>query len=264
LFGTNPQAPEMAETGPEELRQMIRTFNAMQAQIQKFVAYRATMLAAISHDLRTPLTRMRLRGEYIDDEKQQARLFRDVDEMQSMIDGALAFFRDDAAGEALVTFDLPGMLVTIANDYADQGIVIVYHGPARASCRGRPFALKRAVTNLIDNAIQYATPPEIELIVDKTNYEIAIRDTGPGIPQISLDLVFQPYFRLDRSRNRATGGVGLGLTSAQALVRSHGGDIVLVNRPEGGLEARITLPMAQPPAPHPPRYMSTPTQDAGD
>jgi signal transduction histidine kinase len=237
----------MAEAGPRELRQMIQTFNAMQAQIQKFIAYRATMLAAISHDLRTPLTRMRLRGEYIEDPEQQARLFRDVDEMQSMIDGALAFFRDDSA-EEIVTFDLPGMLLTIANDYADQGIEIAYRGPLRASCRGRPFALKRAVANLVDNAIQYATPPEIELAADQAGLTIAIRDSGPGIPPVSLDRVFQPYYRLDKSRNRATGGVGLGLTSAQALVRSQGGDISLVNRPEGGLEARITLPTAPQPA----------------
>ena len=129
----------------------------MQAQIQKFVAYRTMMLAAISHDLRTPLTRMRLRGEFIDDPEQQARLFRDVDEMQAMVDGALVFFRDDAVAEATTTFDLSHVLLTIANDCADQKIEVSYTGPTHAVYQGRPFALECAFTNLIENAVKYAT-----------------------------------------------------------------------------------------------------------
>jgi len=243
-FGLNPQAPPMAETGPRELQVVVKTFNAMQAQIQKFVAYRTMMLAAISHDLRTPLTRMRLRGEFIEDQEQQARLFRDVDEMQSMVEEALAFFRDDAISEETTSFDLPRVLLTIANDYADQHIDIGYAGPAHAVYRGRPFALKRAFTNLIDNAAKYAKTPEIELSCEETALVVAIRDRGPGIPADALDNVFRPYYRIDKSRNRATGGVGLGLTVAQAIVQGHGGDIMLKNRPGGGLEARIVLPVA--------------------
>jgi signal transduction histidine kinase len=216
----------------------------MQAQIQKFVAYRTMMLAAISHDLRTPLTRMRLRGEFIEDREQQARLFRDVDEMQNMIDEALAFFRDDATAEETTTFDLPHVLLTIANDYADQDIDIAYAGPVHAVYRGRPFALKRAFTNLIDNAAKYAKFPEIELSCEDTALVVAIRDRGPGIPPDAIDNVFRPYYRVDKSRNRFTGGVGLGLTVAQAIVQGHGGEIILKNRPEGGLEARIVLPVA--------------------
>jgi signal transduction histidine kinase len=243
-FGLNPQAPPIAETGPNELQEVVRTFNAMQAQIQKFVAYRTMMLAAISHDLRTPLTRMRLRGEFIEDPEQQARLFRDVDEMQNMVDEALAFFRDDAICEETTSFDLPHVLLSIANDYADQDIDIGYAGPAHAVYRGRPFALKRAFTNLIDNAAKYAKNPEIELSREETTWVVAIRDRGPGIPPDALDNVFRPYYRIDKSRNRATGGVGLGLTVAQAIVQGHGGEIILKNRPEGGLEARIVLPVA--------------------
>jgi signal transduction histidine kinase len=243
-FGLNPRAPPIAETGPRELQEVVKTFNAMQAQIQKFVAYRTMMLAAISHDLRTPLTRMRLRGEFIDDQEQQARLFRDVDEMQNMIDEALAFFRDDATAEATTTFDLPHVLLTIANDYADQDIDIAYAGPVHAVYRGRPFALKRAFTNLIDNAAKYAKSPEIELSCEDTALVVAIRDRGPGIPADAIDNVFRPYYRVDKSRNRSTGGVGLGLTVAQAIVQGHGGEIILKNRPEGGLEARIELPVA--------------------
>lgn len=242
IFGLNPQSTAIAETGPREIRQVIETFNAMQAQIHKFVAYRTTMLAAISHDLRTPLTRMRLRGEFIEDEEQQEKLFHDVDEMQAMIDGALAFFRDNAANETPTTFDLPGVLNTIANDYADQDIDIRYIGPAHTICWGRPFALKRAFTNLVENAIKYATPPEIELSCENETVAVEIRDRGPGIPPNALDRVFDPYYRLDKSRNPASGGFGLGLTAAQAIVRDHGGDILLVNRPEGGLKVRVTLP----------------------
>jgi signal transduction histidine kinase len=247
-FALNPRAPPIAETGPKELQQVIRTFNAMQAQIQKFVAYRTMMLAAISHDLRTPLTRMRLRGEFIEDQDQQARLFRDVDEMQNMVDEALAFFRDDATAEETTSFDLPHILLTIANDFADQDVDVGYAGPAHAVYRGRPFALKRAFTNLIDNAAKYGKAPEMELSGEEHALIVAIRDRGPGIPPDALDNVFRPYYRVDKSRNRTTGGVGLGLTVAQATIQGHGGEIVLENRTDGGLEARISLPMLSMPA----------------
>jgi signal transduction histidine kinase len=241
-FGLNPAAPPIAQSGPRELRQVIRTFNEMQAQIRKFLSYRTMMLAAISHDLRSPLTRIRLRGELIEDAEQQARLFRDVDEMQAMVDGALAFFRDDAVTEPDTTFDLPQLLVTVANDYADQNIELRYDGPAHAVYKGRPLALKRALNNLVDNAIKYATPPTIELACEDYSFMIVIRDGGPGIPQSALDSVFLPYYRLEKSRNRNTGGVGLGLTVAQSIVQGHGGEIVLENIPAGGLEVRVILP----------------------
>jgi signal transduction histidine kinase len=242
LFGTNPQAPPIAETGPRELTSVITSFNEMQAQIQKFVAYRTAMLAAISHDLRTPLTRIRLRGEFIEDRVQQARLFRDVEELQTMVDGALAFFRGDADEEPVTSFDLPGVLQTIANDYADQDIEIAYAGPSHAVYRGRPFALKRAFTNLIENAVKYATPPTIELACQDKAITIMVKDRGPGIPADALERVFSPFYRLESSRNRATGGVGLGLTAALAIIRGHGGDVVLSNLPTGGLGAVVTLP----------------------
>jgi signal transduction histidine kinase len=242
LFGANPQAPPIAETGPRELASVITSFNEMQAQIQKFVAYRTAMLAAISHDLRTPLTRIRLRGELIEDEAQQARLFRDVDELQAMVDGALAFFRGDADEEAVTSFDLPGVLQTIANDYADQDIEIGYAGPDHAVYRGRPFALKRAFGNLVENAVKYGTPPTIELACQEKTITVMVRDRGPGIPAEALQRVFNPFYRLESSRNRTTGGVGLGLTAALAIVRGHGGDVVLSNLPAGGLQALVTLP----------------------
>jgi signal transduction histidine kinase len=141
-------------------------------------------------------------------------------------------------------FDLAGVLQTIANDYADQGIEVGYVGPAHADYCGRPFGLKRAFTNLVENAVKYATPPEIQLSCREKAVTVAVRDRGPGIPHESLARVFAPFFRADRSRNRATGGVGLGLTAAQAIISGHGGDITLCNQPAGGLEALVTLPRA--------------------
>lgn len=243
-FGVNPRAPPITESGPRELRQVVRTFNEMQGQIQKFVAHRTLMLAAISHDLRTPLTRMRLRGELIDDPEQQARHFRDVDELQAMVDGALDFFRDDAISEPTTRFDLPQLLMTIINDYADRRVEIHYEGPSHAVYKGRPLALKRAVTNLVENAVKYATPPILQLQVQARAYVIVVRDRGPGIPAHALGSVFQPYYRLEKSRNRNTGGVGLGLTVVQSIVQGHGGDVTLSNVNDGGLEARILLPVA--------------------
>ncbi len=242
-FGTDPRAAPIPETGPRELRASIAAFNAMQAQIQRFVDDRTTMLAAISHDLRTPMTRVRLRGEFVEDEEQRARLFRDVDEMQAMVDSALAFFRDDFQGEETTTFDLPELLRTIVEDYNDHGSEITYDGAERVTFRGRPFALKRAFANLVDNAVKYGREPELELRCSEQRFVVMVRDSGPGIPPEAAEKVFRPFYRLERSRNRATGGAGLGLTSAQAVVRGHGGEISLRNRPTGGLEVEVTLPV---------------------
>jgi len=247
-FGTDPRAAPIPEAGPREVRASIAAFNAMQAQIQRFVDDRTAMLAAISHDLRTPLTRIRLRGEFVEDGEQRARLFRDVDEMQAMIDSALAFFRDDFQGEENTGFDFPEMLRTIADDYNDQGAGVSYTGPERIAFRGRPLALKRAFANLVDNAVKYGRAPELELCCSDRQFVVMVRDSGPGIPPEAAEHVFTPFFRLERSRNRGTGGAGLGLTSAQTVIRGHGGDILLRNRPTGGLEVQVTLPTDPPSA----------------
>ncbi|OAJ66330.1 cell wall metabolism sensor histidine kinase WalK [Gluconobacter cerinus] len=240
--GMNTSSAPIPATGPRELQLVAHTINAMREQIQSFIAARTTMLAAISHDLRTPLTRLRLRGEFIDDPEQQARLFRDVDEMQAMVDGALSFFRDDAVCEEVTTFDLPGILRTVVNDFTDQNINLEYSGPTRATYQGRPFALKRIFTNLVENAVKYATPPSLELTCTPTHFVVTVRDHGPGIPDDQIGRIFEPYFRGDKSRNRETGGIGLGLTSALSIVQTHGGEIQIVNHNEGGLEVRVILP----------------------
>ncbi|WP_191832404.1 ATP-binding protein [Pseudomonas fluorescens] len=241
-FGSDLRAPPIRLEGPHELRQAITAFNTMQAQIQHFVTERTQMLAAISHDLRAPLTRMRLRGEFIEDAEQQRKLFRDVDEMQSMINAALGFFRDETHLETATPFDLAELLQTLVDDYRDQQIDVDFEGPANLVYLGRPLGLKRAVTNLIENAVKYAQPPSIRLSSNTRSLFIEVRDHGPGIPDAALEDVFVPFFRLESSRNRDTGGVGLGLPSARTAIREQGGELTLRNAPDGGLLARIVLP----------------------
>jgi len=241
-FGTDPEAPPLAETGPVELRLAIGAFNAMQAQIARFVTDRTELLAAISHDLRTPLTRMRLRAEFIEDEEQQRRLFQDVDEMQTMVDEALAFFRDDAAAEQSTKFDLAELLRTIIDDFADQVAEVGYDGPDHAAYFGRPMALKRAFTNLVDNALRYARLPSVALRLEPEAAIVSVADRGQGIPPDQLVKVFTPFYRLEPSRSRSTGGYGLGLSTARSIMRAHGGELLLQNRDGGGLAAVSTLP----------------------
>ncbi|WP_181196596.1 HAMP domain-containing sensor histidine kinase [Paraburkholderia sp. BL25I1N1] len=242
-FGGDPRAGPVREAGPRELRAAIAAFNALQAQLRKFVEDRTAMLAAMSHDLRTPLTKIRLRGEFIEDEDQRARLFRDVDDLQAMADSALSFFRDDFKDEEPTVFDFAGLLRAMADDYGDHGKPVSYMGPDRLAFSGRPFSLRRACMNLVDNALKYGDCAELELHRHQDQISIKVSDRGPGIPPHAFDQVFVPFFRLERSRNRMTGGMGLGLTSARAVVRAHGGDIVLSNRRGGGLEVSVTLPI---------------------
>jgi len=241
-FGVDFRAPPIEPLGPQEIRQAILAFNAMQAQLQHFILDRTQMLAAISHDLRAPLTRMRLRGEFIEDAEQQQRLFRDVDEMQAMINSALEFFRDDARLEPATQFDLAELLHTLKDDYRDQGIEVAFSGPHRLVYFGRPLGLKRVMTNLLDNAIKYGAEPEMKLVADAGEVRIKVLDRGPGIPEQSLEQVFTPFFRMEGSRNKSTGGVGLGLSAARAIVLEHGGKLTLRNRYTGGLQALVVLP----------------------
>ncbi|CAD6533686.1 Adaptive-response sensory-kinase SasA [Paraburkholderia hiiakae] len=242
--GGDPRAGAVREAGPKELRAAIAAFNSLQAQLRKFVDDRTLMLAAISHDLRTPLTKIRLRGEFIDDEEQRVRLFRDVDDLQAMADSALSFFRDDYKDEEATAFDFAGLLRTIADDYSDQGAVVRYAGPERFALNGRPFSLRRACMNLVDNAVKWGGGADLELTCNSAGATLTVSDRGPGIPSEALEKVFSPFFRVEQSRNRSTGGMGLGLTSALAVVRAHAGDIVLRNRQGGGLTVCVTLPAA--------------------
>ncbi|VVM48011.1 ATP-binding protein [Pseudomonas fluorescens] len=242
-FGTDLRAPPIKLEGPDEIRQAIIAFNTMQAQIQHFIAERTHMLASISHDLRAPLTRMRLRSEFMEDLDHQGKLIRDVEEMQSMINAALAFFREDTHREQTTAFDLSELLQTIVDDYRDQHLHIDFEGPAHLVYEGRPLGIKRVIVNLLENALKYAQCPVITLRRDDHSIRIEVSDEGPGIPEAALEQVFDPFFRLEASRNRDTGGVGLGLSSARAIVREQGGELTLSNRRSGGLIANVELPV---------------------
>ena len=242
-FGGDLRAPPIGIEGPDEIRQAIIAFNTMQAQIQHFIGERTHMLAAISHDLRAPLTRIRLRCEFMEDLDHQHKLIRDVEEMQAMINAALAFFRDDTVLEQSTAFDLSELLQTIIDDYRDQHLAVDFSGPSHLVYHGRPLGLKRVIVNLLENAAKYARHPSIRLNGDDHRICIEVSDEGPGIPEADLERVFDPFFRLETSRNRATGGVGLGLSAARAIVREQGGELTWSNRVSGsGLVARVEVP----------------------
>ncbi|MGE8500586.1 MAG: ATP-binding protein [Pseudomonas sp.] len=243
-FGKDFGAPPIPVEGPQEIRQAILAFNAMQAQLQHFINDRTQMLAAISHDLRAPLTRMRLRGEFIEDAEQQSRLFRDVDEMQAMVNSALEFFRDDARLEPATAFDLAELLHTVVDDFKDAGTDVALNVTGRVVYTGRPIGIKRMLVNLVDNAIKYGREPALELSSGPERVVIRVTDRGPGIAPEHHEAVFAPFFRVEGSRNKNTGGVGLGLSAARATVLEHGGTLTLRNRQGGGLAVTVSLPFA--------------------
>jgi signal transduction histidine kinase len=241
-FGRDPKAAPIAETGPAELRRAAHAFNGMQASIQRFIEDRTQMVAAISHDLRTPITRLRLRAEFVEDEEQRDRMLGDLDQMAEMIEATLAFARDDAASEPMTAIDLPSLLESMVDEAIDAGDDASYAGPAHRIIQGRPLALRRAFGNLVDNAIKYGSAVEIAVADGAEGCRITIADQGPGIAATDREKVFQPFVRLEASRNRDTGGVGLGLSIARSIIRGHGGEIDLANRPEGGLLVQVSLP----------------------
>ena len=245
-LGTDVNAPPMTEAGPSEIVQAARAFNQMQERIQRLVDDRTRMLAAIAHDLRTVLTRLRLRAELIDDAEQQEKAIADLDAMAIMLDETLAFARDDSAGEARQDVDLAALVRSLCDDLADAGQPVQYLGPDRLRFACRPVALRRALANLIDNAVKYGREAEVGLQADRDTVRLTIEDRGPGIPAAAREQVFQPFFRLEPSRSRATGGTGLGLAVARTIVHRHGGEIALDDRPGGGLVVRITLPATGP------------------
>ncbi|MBX9874980.1 MAG: HAMP domain-containing protein, partial [Beijerinckiaceae bacterium] len=233
-LGVDVTAPPLPETGPSEVRQAARAFNEMQGRIRRLLTDRTQMFAALSHDLRTPLTILRLRAEFVEDEEQHAKMLADIAEMESMIDATLAFLRDDGAQEATEAMDLAATLATMCDTLTDAGRQAHYSGEAHATLCCRPMELRRAFRNLIDNAVKYGDRAQVELSVTTERIVVDILDDGPGIPASEREKVFQPFYRMERSRNRETGGFGLGLTVARAAIHAHGGDIVLADRPEGG------------------------------
>ncbi len=241
-FGRGLDAPALPRNGPREIVAISTRFDAMRERIRRFIAERAAMLAAIGHDLRTPLTRMRLRVERVADPELREQLSRDVDELETLARETRDFSAIAQARGADDKVDLASLAQTIADAHADRGDDVVYHGPRHAPVRGRPDALRRAIENLVANALRYAGHATLRLSDEDRALRLSIDDSGPGVPEAELERVFEPFVRLEESRNRDTGGTGLGLAIARDLVRGHGGEIRLENRREGGLRATIHLP----------------------
>ena len=242
-FGVDVRAPPMPEQGSRELRRAARAFNRMQARLRRFVDDRTLMLAAISHDLRTVLTRLRLRAEFIEDGEQQGKAIADIDEMQAMLDETLSFARDDTRDEKPIRTDLSALLQSLCDGVLDMGGVADFAGPQQVTIQGRPVALRRAFGNLIDNAIRYGGQAAVQLSRKQGEAVVEFLDNGPGIPEEMREKVFRPFFRLENSRSRETGGTGLGLASARAVIHRHGGDISLHDGKNGGLLVRVSLPL---------------------
>ena len=242
-LGVDVEAPSLPEKGPAEVRQATSAFNEMQHRIRRFVEDRTQMIAAISHDLGTPITRLRLRTEFVEDAEQQRKMLADLDDMEKMVFSALSFARDESGQEPRATLDLRTLLQRVCDDTGDAGYVVTLTcGDAAMPYDCRPVALRRAVSNLVENAVKYGQQAAVSLVEDLDVFLVTIEDEGPGIPEDRREDVFKPFHRIDESRNRETGGTGLGLTVARTIIRAHGGDIQLCNRTTGGLRVEVRLP----------------------
>jgi signal transduction histidine kinase len=229
------------ERGPDEVRHVATAFNAMQARIDRLVADRTHALAAVSHDLRTPITRLRLRAGFMADPELQSAVDADLDEMEAMIDSTLAYLRGDAEPEDARRTDLASMLSTIVDHAADAGRTAAFEGPRHAFADVRPLAVKRAFANLIDNALTHGGCARVALSDDGASVRVTVDDDGPGIAPENVERMFQPFQRMDASRNRRTGGVGLGLAIVRQAIAREGGIVTLATREGGGLRAEVTL-----------------------
>lgn len=234
----------ISEDGPAEVAQAAMAFNAMQDRIGVYLKERLHILASISHDLQTPITRMRLRVESLDDAPERERLLADLGEMEHLVREGVAYARSAHGGdEAPVKMDPAAFLESLVFDYQDIGQPVNFSEMAHGAAMVRPRALRRVLTNLIDNAIKYGGSAEVASCRSAEGVlSITVADRGPGIPDTELENVLQPFHRLEGSRSRDTGGAGLGLAIAVQLMRSIGGDLRLANREGGGLVARVTLP----------------------
>ncbi|MCX7150621.1 MAG: ATP-binding protein [Rhodocyclales bacterium] len=241
-FGSDLESPPLAETGPTETRRAAEAFNRMQERLRSLIAERGRALAAVSHDLRTPLTRMRLRAELVDDEALRAQINADINDMQAMVESTLDYLRGLRENEALQSIDIEALLHSLVADEQALEHPVTLTGSVVAPYVGRLSSLKRALGNLIDNAVKYGQSARIVIEDKPTELRLIIEDSGPGIAEADLARVVEPYVRLETSRSRETGGVGLGLTIARDAARLHGGQLRLENCPTGGLRATLILP----------------------
>ncbi|PHQ80820.1 MAG: hypothetical protein COB66_03785, partial [Coxiella sp. (in: Bacteria)] len=243
-FGVDLQAPPLAMQGTAEMQAVIAAFNEMQGRIRRLIMDRTQMLAAISHDLRTPITRLQLRIEAMHDQPQYVKAEADLNEMERMISSILSFARDYVHSEQMERFDLNALIENICNELEDTGMAITFSSEQpRLPYFGRMTALKRAFTNLIENAVKYGDQAAVTIEPSTQDLKIKIRDKGTGIPESEMEKVFAPFYRVDPSRTPEKSGSGLGMAVARDIIRAHGGDIALHNHEQGGLLVLITLPL---------------------
>ena len=259
-LGGNINRPPMEEKGPAEVIRAARAFNTMQARLAGYIRDRTRVLAAMSHDLKTPITRLRLRAELLEDPQVQAKFTKDLDEMESMVGSTLDFLRGQESGEPVRPVDVIALLESLQADMQEMGGRVEIKGATLKPYPGRPQALRRCLTNLLDNAVKYGKSGLVIVDDNDARLEIRIQDEGPGLPQAELEKVFEPFYRVEASRSRETGGTGLGLTIAKSITEGHGGRIALCNREEGGLEVTLTFPRSAPRSTRP-RSASVPASE---
>lgn len=241
-LGANPEAEPLTPSGPSEVRTAIHAFNDMQASLRDHMRRRTQTVAAIAHDLRTPLTRLRFRAEQAPDAVRK-RMAADIEEMDALIGQAMAYVRGEATPERREAFDLDALAADCAGGFSETGGAVTFDGGGELPVEADPAALRRALANLIANAVKYGGSARVKAFAEDGRAVVTVEDDGPGLPGDELETVFEPFHRAERSRNRETGGAGLGLTVARQAARAHGGDVVLKNREEAGLTARMTIPL---------------------
>ncbi|WAK00266.1 ATP-binding protein [Methylobacter sp. YRD-M1] len=235
------QAP-LDERGPVEVRRAAHAFNTMQTRLVRYIQDRTRFLAAISHDLKTPITRLRLRAELMDDPGLREKFVRDLDDMENMVVSTLDFMRGMDQQEAVQPIDMMALLESLQSDAQEMKRKVIIEGAPNASYSGKPLALKRCLGNLVDNALKYGQSATIRIEDNPDQLTILIRDQGPGIPEDKLEQVFEPFYRLEESRSRRSGGTGLGLSIARNIAQAHGGRLFAKNASGGGLEVVLILP----------------------
>ena len=241
-LGEDLHRPPLDEGGPIEVSRAARAFNTMQRRLARLIADRTQIFAAMSHDLKTPITRLRLRAEMLEDAELRAKFEKDLQEMEDMVSAALDLMRGVERAEPTQPIDVMALVESVQADARETGGDVTVEGTARAPYAGHASTLKRCLVNVVDNALKYGRTAAIVVEDSPAQLVVRVRDQGPGIPEGELERVFEPFQRLEGSRNRATGGSGLGLTIARNIAQAHGGTLTLANRAAGGLEAVLVLP----------------------
>ncbi|MDP8913501.1 MAG: ATP-binding protein [Pseudomonadota bacterium] len=243
-FGPNSSSNPVPPEGPADIQRLIATFNDMRTRLLEMLGEKDRMLGAIGHDLRTPLASLRLRVENVEDDQERERMIATIDEMSRTLEDILSLARLGRTNEPASRVDLAALVEAVVEDLRDLGHDVIHEPPSRLPAKVRPVLARRAIRNLIDNAVKYGGRARVRVLRQEEYALIEVEDDGPGIPEEDIERVMDGFVRLETSRNRQSGGTGLGLTIARSIVAEEGGDLRLENRPEGGLKASLRLPLA--------------------